>query len=154
VEILDWDLSQSTSLDGFIGTNLWYDIPVYGKLPAFSTKATSITYTFDRLFHITEIGDVTFTSNGSPTMNNAFYTMTSLTKLPKLIANNSINSTCIFRGCVNVSKESIEEAYGTLKSYEDTYGTKAHADAFRRCGINIDPTALDNIPTSWGGNQQ
>jgi hypothetical protein len=154
VEILDWDLTNATALNGFLGVNLWYDIPIYGKLPPITTKASEITYGLDRLFHITEMGDITFTTNSNPSVINAFYTLLSLTKLPKITANKSLNASNVFRGCVNASKESIEAAYETLKSYEDTYGRNAHSYAFRHCGINIDPTALDNIPTSWGGNQQ
>jgi hypothetical protein len=57
-----------------------------------------------------------------------------------------------FRGCVNVSKSSIEETYSLMEDYITTYGSMRHDSAFKHCGLNADPTALDNIPSSWGGN--
>lgn len=152
VEILAWDLYEATALNGFIGTNLWYDIPVYGTLPAITTKASEITYAFDRLFHVTAMGDITFVGNSTPSIINAFYTMTSLTSLPNIIANKSVNSSNAFRGSCNASKESIESVYSTLLGYVETYGNQNHDGTFKHCGIKVDPNALRDIPTSWGGD--
>lgn len=151
VEIVDWNLEEATDLDGFIGTNLWYDIPVYGKLPSITTKAYSLTYAFNRLFHITEVGDITINSGAQPALINAFYTMTSLTKFPNITANNSVISSNAFRGCCNVSKDSIESTYELLNGYIETYGKASHANTFTLCGVKQDETALDNIPSDWGG---
>lgn len=154
VEILDWDLTEASQLNGFIGCNLWYDIPLYGTLPALRTKATEITYGFDRLFHITEFPEIElYASNTEVKLINGLYTMTSLTELPNIIAATTMDLDNAFRGCVNVSKSSIEDTYSQIEDYITTYGSMRHDNAFKHCGLNADPTALDNIPSSWGGNR-
>lgn len=145
VEILDWDLTEATKLNGFIGTNLWYDLPVYGTLPALTTKATEMTYAFDRLFHITSMGKVTVTGSECSCING-FMTMLSLTELPEF-EGNITQTSHMFNGAVDASKGSIEALFDTLKETSTSYD-----NTFRNCGKNVDEHALDNIPTSWGGN--
>ena len=42
--------------------------------------------------------------------------------------------------------------YSTLLGYVETYGNQNHDETFKHCGIKVDPNALRDIPTSWGGD--
>lgn len=148
-EIIDWDLENATDITSFIGTNVWYKNNLVGTLPALrSSSISNIGYAFDRCWNVTAMGPINL-PNCHQGANNAFMSMMGLEEIPEIEAYHStsqLNNT--FNGCLHASKSSIENAYGVL--YRGTpSGTH---NCFKKCGIEEDQDALENIPVSWGGN--
>lgn len=147
-QILDWDLDKATDITAFIGTNYWYNNCLTGTLPPLrSNSIGNIGYAFDRCWNVTSMGPI-YLPNCSTGANNAFMSMMGLTEIPTIEAYHStsqLNNT--FNGCLHASKESIEDAFEVLSSGNHT----ATVNCFGKCGKQEDPTALENIPVSWGG---
>ena len=147
-EIIDWDLENATDITAIIGTNVWFKNNLVGTLPALrSTSISNMGYAFDRCWNITSMGPINL-PNCSQGANNAFMSMMGLTEIPTIEAYHStsqLNNT--FNGCLHASKESIEDAFEVLSSGNHT----ATHNCFKMCGKQEDPTALENIPVSWGG---
>ena len=147
-QILDWDLENATDITAIIGTNVWFKNNLVGTLPALrSNSIGNIGYAFDRCWNVTSMGPINL-PNCSTGANNAFMSMMGLTEIPTIEAyhaTSQLNNT--FNGCLHASKESIEDAFETLSSgsHTDT------GNCFGKCGKQEDPTALENIPVSWGG---
>lgn len=146
-EIVDWDLENATDITCLIGTNVWYKNNLVGTLPALrSSSIGNIGYAFDRCWNVTAMGPIDLPNCSGA--NNAFMTMMGLEEIPEIEAykaNGILSNT--FHGCLHVSKESIEDAYEVLSS-----GNHSQTEnCFKKCGIEEDPDALENIPVSWGG---
>ena len=149
VEIYDWDLSQATALDHIFGDNPYWRCAIVGTLPDLNSNASHAVYMFGRLYDITSVGKITLPNlNGD--IQKMLYAMTSLQDIPVLDLNgNPQNLDMLFWQDCNVSKSSIENTYDYLNT---NFGSLSHNNTFKQCGLYKDPTALDNIPASWGGN--
>jgi len=149
VEIYDWDLSQATALDHIFGDNPYWRCAIVGTLPDLNSNVSHAVYMFGRLYDITSVGKITLPNlNGD--IQKMLYAMTSLQDIPVLDLNgNPQNLDMLFWQDCNVSKSSIENTYDYLNT---NFGSLKHNNTFKQCGLYKDPTALDNIPTSWGGN--
>ena len=149
VEIYDWDLTNATTLDNLLGDNTYWRCAIVGKLPDLNSNASHAVYMFGRLYDITSVGKITMPYiNGD--IQKILFAMTSLQDIPELELNGNIqNLDRLFWQDCNVSKSSIEAAYNYLNT---NFGSLGHNSTFTQCGLYKDPTALDNIPASWGGN--
>lgn len=149
VEIYDWDLTNATSLDNLLGDNTYWRSAIVGKLPDLNSNASHAVYMFGRLYDITSVGKITLPNiNGD--IQKILFAMTSLQEIPELELDGHIQELdrLFWQDC-NVSKSSIEAAYNYLNT---NFGSLRHTATFTQCGLYKDPTALDNIPASWGGN--
>lgn len=149
-EILDWNLEKATDITSFIGTNVWFKNNLVGTLPIIkSNSLTNLSYSFNRCWNVTSIEGIDL-PNCTQGATNAFMSMMALTEIPTIKSfhkTGQLNNT--FNGCLRVNKTSIENAYNVLNSIT----TATHGSCFNKCGYLIDEHALDNIPTSWGGNK-
>lgn len=150
VEIIDWDLDNATSLDNLLGDNPYWRTAIVGTIPALTNShATHAVYLFGRLYDVTSVGTIRLTGIYGD-IQKVMFAMTSLEALPSITLSGHIQSLDrLFWQCCNVSKSSIETTYNYLNTQ---YGSLGHNSTFAQCGIYTDPTALDNIPASWGGN--
>lgn len=148
-EIVDWKLEKATSISSFIGTNLWYNNCLTGELPKLESGSLgNISYAFDRCWNITAIPETIDLPSCTATQN-AFYSMLSLDSLPSFVSFNGGQVDNTFKGCIMASKNSILLSYNMFKENNQI---STHSNCYKQCGIKIDSTALDTIPTSWGGN--
>jgi hypothetical protein len=149
VEVVDWDLTNATSLDHLFGGNPYWRCAIVGTLPELNSNARHAVYMFGRLYDITSVGKITLPNlNGD--IQKLLFAMTSLQDIPVLDLNgNPQNLDMLFWQDCNISKSSIEAAYNYLNT---NFGSLGHTNTFKQCGLYKDPTALDNIPASWGGN--
>ena len=154
VEVVEWDLSNATSLDDLFGGNPYFKCSLKGALPAItSDKVRKAVYMYGRLYDVTSVGKLSLTGI-SGDIQKICFAMTSLEEIPELeldIEHKPQSLDRLFWQCANVSKESIENSYAYLLV---TYGELSHTNTFKQCGTYTDPTALDMIPTSWGGNKR
>ena len=149
VEIYDWDLSQATALDSLFGDNPYWRCAIVGILPELNSNASHAVYLYGRLYDITSVGKITL-PNLDGDIQKLLFAMTSLQDIPVLDLNGNPQylDRLFWQDC-NVSKSSIENTYDYLNT---NFGSLSHIDTFKHCGLYKDPTALDNIPASWGGN--
>lgn len=148
-EVVGWDLTNATSLDNLLGDNPYWRSAIVGKLPDLNSNASHAVYLFGRLYDITSVGKITLPNlNGD--IQKILFAMTSLQNIPEIeLDRNPQNLDRLFWQDCNVSKSSIENAYDYLNT---NFGSLSHTATFTQCGLYKDPTALDNIPASWGGN--
>ena len=148
-EVVAWDLTNATSLDNLFGDNPYWRCAIVGTLPDLYSEAYHAVYMFGRLYDITSVGKITLPNlNGD--IQKILFAMTSLQNIPEIeLDRNPQNLDRLFWQDCNVSKSSIEAAYNYLNT---NFGSLGHNNTFNQCGIYKDPTALDNIPASWGGN--
>ena len=149
VEIYGWDLTDASSLDFLFGGNPYWRCSLVGTIPPLTSNASHAVYLFGRLYDITSVGKITLPNlNGD--IQKLLFAMTSLQDIPVLDLNgNPQNLDMLFWQDCNVSKSSIENTYNYLNT---NFGSLGHTNTFKQCGLYKDPTALDNIPKSWGGN--
>jgi hypothetical protein len=149
VEIYGWDLTDASSLDFLFGGNPYWRCSLVGTIPPLTSNASHAVYLFGRLYDITSVGKITLPNlNGD--IQKLLFTMTSLQDIPVLDLNgNPQHLDRLFWQDCNVSKSSIENTYDHLNT---NFGGLSHIATFTQCGLYKDPTALDNIPASWGGN--
>ena len=148
-EVVGWDLINATSLDNLFGDNPYWRCAIVGTLPDLYSEAYHAVYMFGRLYDITSVGKITLPNlNGD--IQKILFAMTSLQNIPEIeLDRNPQNLDRLFWQDCNVSKSSIEAAYNYLNT---NFGSLRHTATFTQCGLYKDPTALDNIPASWGGN--
>lgn len=148
-EVVGWDLTNATSLDNLFGDNPYWRCAIVGTLPDLYSETNHAVYMFGRLYDITSVGKITLPNiNGD--IQKMLFAMTSLQEIPELELDGHIQELdrLFWQDC-NVSKSSIEAAYNYLNT---NFGSLGHTATFTQCGLYKDPTALDNIPASWGGN--
>ena len=148
-EVVGWDLTNATSLDNLFGDNPYWRCAIVGTLPDLYSEAYHAVYMFGRLYDITSVGKITLPNlNGD--IQKILFAMTSLQNIPEIeLDRNPQNLDRLFWQDCNISKSSIEAAYNYLNT---NFGSLGHTNTFKQCGLYKDPTALDNIPASWGGN--
>lgn len=147
-EVVGWDLTNATSLDNLFGDNPYWRCAIVGTLPDLYSETSHAVYLFGRLYDITSVGKITLPNiNGD--IQKILFAMTSLQEIPELELDGHIQELdrLFWQDC-NVSKSSIERTYNYLNT---NFGTLGHNSTFTQCGLYKDPTALDNIPASWGG---
>lgn len=148
VNILSLDLSKATGGFNLFSGIPWVGVALYGEVPSFKVGSGNWNQMFLRCFHVTKYGDVDFTTTDNAECFQAFYTNIGLIEIPNVKYTTRPNLTNMFKGCCYASKESIEASY----NYLNAIGGYNTGSTFEKCGIYADPTALDNIPASWGGN--
>jgi len=149
VEIYGWDLTDASSLDFLFGGNPYWRCSLVGTIPPLTSNASHAVYMFGRLYDITSVGKITLPNLNSD-IQKLLFAMTSLQDIPVLDLNgNPQNLDMLFWQDCNVSKSSIKNTYDYLNT---NFGSLRHNNTFKQCGLYKDPTALDNIPKSWGGN--
>jgi hypothetical protein len=149
VEIYGWDLTDASNLDFLFGGNPYWRCSLVGTIPPLTSNASHAVYLFGRLYDIKTVGKIILPYLNSD-IQKLMFAMTSLDEIPEIeLGGTPQNLDRLFWQDCNVSKSSIEAAYNYLNT---NFGSLGHTDTFNKCGLYKDPTALENIPASWGGD--
>ena len=149
VEIMGWDLTEASNLDFLFGGNPYWRCSLVGTIPSLTSKASHAVYLFGRLYDIKTVGKITLLHLHGD-IQKLMFAMTSLDEIPEIEFGGTPQSLdMLFWQDCNVSKSSIEATYNYLNT---NFGSLGHFNTFKQCGLYKDPTALENIPASWGGD--